>query len=63
MSLMEDNESIINGLAEIGSELGDFLTNMAPGLFKFLIYMVIASGIGLVMYGIFTVINRKIKLK
>jgi K+-transporting ATPase A subunit len=63
MSLLEENETIIDGLSEMGEELGNFLTNLAPGLFKFLIFMTIAAGIGLVMYGIFSVINRKIKLR
>jgi phage-related minor tail protein len=50
----------LQGLPGIGSDLGSFLTNLAPGVGAFIIIMAILGGIGALIYAIVSVIKRKL---
>jgi len=50
----------LEGLPQIGSDLGSFLQNLAPGVGVFIIILGIFGGIGAIVYAIVSVIKRKI---
>lgn len=50
----------LSGLPQIGTDLGDFLSNLAPGVGVFIIILGIFGGIGAIVYAIVTVIRRKV---
>lgn len=61
MASVIDNTTL-EGLPALGTQLGDFLGNLGPGMLKFLIVVGIATGVAGIIYAIITVIKSKIKL-
>jgi hypothetical protein len=49
----------LEGLPQVGSDLGSFLTNLAPGVGAFIIIMAILGGIGALIYAIVNIVKRK----
>jgi len=49
------------GMPQIGSDVGSFLTNMAPGVGGFIIIIGIFAGVGMIVYAIVNVVKGKIK--
>ena len=54
------NESI-SGLSDLGTDLGGFLSNVAPGVGTFIIVMGIFGGIAAIVYAVATLIKKKIQ--
>jgi len=52
----------LSGLSGMGTELGAFLANIAPGIGKFLIYFAIFGGIAGVIGAVIFLIRNKIKV-
>ena len=50
----------LGGLPSLGSDLGSFLTNLAPGIGTFILILGIFGGIVAIIYGIVVVIKKKI---
>ena len=53
------NESI-SGLSDLGTDLGGFLSNVAPGIGSFIIIMGVFGGIAAIVYAVAQMIQRKI---
>ena len=60
MTVAISNDTL-QGLPQVGSDLGGFLTNLAPGVGAFIIIMAILGGIGALIYAIVSVVQRKMK--
>ena len=56
------NETI-TGLAELGTDLGGFMTNIAPGIGAFIIIVGVFGGIGALIYAIVSMIKNKINIR
>ena len=54
------NESV-SGLSELGTDLGGFLENVAPGVGAFIIIMGVFGGIAAIIYAVATMIQKKIQ--
>jgi len=54
-----DNDTL-QGLPQMGSDLGDFLTNLAPGVGIFILLLGVFGGIAAIIYAIVVVVKRKI---
>ena len=52
----------LEGLPRIGSDIGNFLTNLAPGLGAFIIVMGILGGVAGIIVAIVYVVKTKIKI-
>ena len=50
----------LSGLPQLGSDLGSFLTALAPGVGTFIIIMAIFGGIGALIYGIVYMVKHKV---
>jgi len=59
MALVENNT--LEGLPQMGQDLGDFMSNLAPGVGKFLLIMAIFVGIGGLIGGIIYLVRKKAK--
>ena len=59
MTAMLANDTL-QGLPDVGSDLGSFLTNLAPGVGIFILLLGIFGGIGALIYAIVRVVKRKI---
>lgn len=57
MSLIENDT--LAGLPEMGNDLGGFMSNLAPGVGKFLLIMAIFVGIGGLIGGIIYLVRKK----
>jgi len=55
-----DNDTLA-GLPQLGSDLGSFLQNLAPGVGVFIIILGIFGGIAAIVYAIVYVIKKKIR--
>lgn len=53
----------LQGLPQIGSDLGNFLSNLAPGVGTFLIIMGIFVGITGIIVAIVYVIKKKVQMR
>lgn len=51
------------GLDDLGTELGNFMANLAPGLLTFLIIMGVATGIVGILFAIIYVIKKGMNVK
>ena len=49
------------GLPQVGTDIGGFLTNLAPGLGAFIIIMGVLGGVGAIIYAVVTMVKRKIR--
>ena len=54
-----DNDTL-EGLPQVGSDIGQFLTKLAPGVGAFIIIMGVFGGVAGIVYAIVGVIKRKI---
>lgn len=50
----------LTGLPQIGTDVGDFLTNLAPGVGAFIIIMGVFGGVASIIFAITTIVKRKI---
>jgi len=50
----------VSGLSDLGTDLGGFLSNVAPGVGTFIIVMGIFGGIAAIVYAVATLIKKKI---
>jgi hypothetical protein len=57
---MVDISTQISGLTELGTDLGGFLSAVAPGVGTFIIVMGVFGGIGAIIYAVATMIKKKI---
>jgi len=55
------NETI-TGLGDLGTDLGGFLENMAPGVGIFVLLLGLFGGISAIIYAIVAVVKRKIQV-
>lgn len=56
-----DNDTL-QGLPEMGSDLGAFMENIAPGIGTFIIYLAVFGGIGALIYAIVYLVKNKIRV-
>jgi len=49
----------LNGLPQAGSDLGNFLSNVAPGVGIFILILGVFGGIASIIYAIVVVVKRK----
>lgn len=61
MTAVISNDTL-EGLPAVGTQTGDFLGNLAPGLGKFLLIVGLFAGIVSVILAIVYVIRKKIKV-
>ena len=52
--------NLLGGMPSAGSQIGSFLTNMAPGIGTFVLVLGIFGGIVALIYGIVTAIQKRI---
>ena len=52
----------LEGLPQVGSDLGDFLKNLAPGIGIFVLLLGLFAGIAGVVAAIIFVIRKKVKM-
>ena len=52
----------VTGMTELGSDLGAFLSNVAPGVGVFVLLLGLFGGIAAIVYAIVTVIKNKIRV-
>ena len=50
----------LEGLPNIGSDVGNFLTNLAPGVGAFIIILGVFGGVASIIYAIVSIVKRKI---
>ena len=51
----------LEGLPSVGSDVGDFLTNLAPGVGAFIIIMGVFGGVAAIIYAIVSVVKNKVR--
>ena len=51
----------ISGLGDLGTDLGNFLSNVAPGVGAFIIIMGVFGGIAAIVYAVAMMIKKKIE--
>ena len=51
----------LQGLPQIGSDVGGFLTNLAPGVGAFIIIMGVFGGVASIVFAIVSVVRRRIR--
>ena len=59
---MVDVSTEVTGMTELGSDLGAFLSNVAPGVGVFVLLLGLFGGIAAIVYAIVTVIKNKIRV-
>ena len=52
----------VTGLSELGTDLGAFLTNLAPGVGAFVIILGLFGGIAAIVYAIVSVIKKRVSM-
>ena len=57
---MVDVSTQVTGMTELGTDLGGFLTNVAPGVGVFVLLLGIFGGISAIIYAIVVVIKKKV---
>jgi hypothetical protein len=50
----------LEGLPALGTQIGGFLQNMAPGIGIFILIVAVFGGVGAVVYAVVSVIKSKI---
>ncbi len=53
-------EDVLEGLPQIGSDVGSFLTNLAPGVGAFIIILAVFGGVGAMVYAIAGLVRKRI---
>ena len=61
MTSVIDNDTL-QGLPSMGTDIGSFLGNLAPGVGAFIIIMGVFGGVAAIIYSIVFVIRKKIKV-
>jgi len=56
-----DNDTL-SGLPQIGSDVGTFLKNLAPGVGAFIIILGVFGGVAAIVYAIVGVVKRKVMI-
>lgn len=56
-----DNDTL-SGLPQIGSDVGSFMKNLAPGIGAFIIVMGVFGGVAAIIYGVVSMIKNKIHI-
>ena len=51
----------LEGLPSLGTDLGNFMSNMAPGLGAFIIILGVFGGVAAIIYAVVTLIKKKIR--
>ena len=49
----------VSGLSELGTDLGGFMTNLAPGLIAFIVPLAIVGAVVAIILGVAAMIKRK----
>jgi hypothetical protein len=62
MTALISNDTL-EGMSSMGTQIGDFLSNLAPGIFKFTLLLGIAGGIVAIIYAVVTAVTKKISHK
>lgn len=50
----------LQGMPQMGSDLGNFLANLAPGVGVFILLLGVFGGIAAIVYAIVVIVKRKI---
>ena len=61
MTAILENDTL-EGLPSLGTQTGDFMGNLAPGLGKFLLIVGVFAGIAGIVYAIITLIKSKVRV-
>ena len=61
MTSVIDNDTLA-GLPHLGSDIGGFLQNFAPGIGAFIIIMGVFGGVAAIIYSVVYVIRKKIQI-
>jgi len=56
-----DNDTL-SGLPQIGSDVGSFLKNLAPGIGAFIIILGVFGGVAAIIYSIVGIVRRKVQI-
>ena len=56
-----DNDTL-SGLPQIGSDVGSFLKNLAPGVGAFIIILGVFGGVAAIIYAIVGIVKRKVQI-
>jgi len=59
MTSVLENDTL-EGLPTLGTDLGAFLTNLAPGVGAFIIILGVFGGVAALIYAVVTLVKRKI---
>ena len=51
----------LEGLPQVGSDVGGFLTNLAPGVGAFIIIMGVFSGVASIVFAIVSVVRSRVR--
>jgi len=54
--------STLSGLDTMGSDLGSFMENIAPGVGTFIVYLAVFGGVGALIYAIVHLVKKKISV-
>ena len=60
--LLNNVSEQVTGLSELGTDLGAFLTNLAPGVGAFVIILGLFGGIAAIVYAIVSVIKKRVSM-
>ena len=52
----------LSGLPQVGSDVGSFLTNLAPGVGAFIIILGVFGGVASIVYAIVSVVRHRVKI-
>jgi len=52
----------LEGLPAIGTQIGSFLTNLAPGVGAFIIIIGVFGGVAAIVYAIVSVVKTKVRM-
>jgi len=52
----------LEGLPALGTQLGSFLTNLAPGVGAFIIIIGVFGGVAAIVYAIVSVVKNKVRM-
>lgn len=56
-------EESLQGLPHVGTDVGSFLTNLAPGVGAFIIIMGVFGAVGMLLYALVSIVKRKVEEK
>jgi len=59
---MAIDNTTLEGLPQMGSDLGSFMENIAPGIGTFIIYLAVFGGVGALIYAVVYLVKKKIRV-